>query len=54
MTELLGLPLALLLVVAGLLVFVASWFVHWLLLILAAVLVVAGIYFFVTGGASMI
>ena len=51
MTDLLGLPLALFLVVAGLVVFVAAWFVHWLLLILAAVLIVAGIYVFVVGGS---
>jgi hypothetical protein len=51
MTAVLGLPLALFLVIAGLIVFVAAWLVHWLLLILAVVLIVAGIYFFVTGGA---
>jgi hypothetical protein len=51
MTEIFGLPLALFLVVAGLIVFVAAWLIHWMLLILAVVLVVAGIYFFVTGGA---
>jgi|HubBroStandDraft_1064217.scaffolds.fasta_scaffold00913_12 NADH:ubiquinone oxidoreductase subunit 6 (subunit J) len=54
MSEILGLPLALFLVIAGLVVFVASWFIHALLLLLAVLLVVAGIYFFVTGGPAMI
>ena len=54
MTEILGLPLALFLVVAGLVVFVAAWLVHWMLLILAVILIVAGVYFFVSGGAPPI
>jgi hypothetical protein len=54
MTEIFGFPLALFLIIAGLIVFVAAWVVHWLFLIIAVVLIVAGIYFFLSGAAPPI
>jgi hypothetical protein len=51
MTSLFGLPLGALLLLAGVVVFVASWVFHWLLLILALVLVAVGLYVLVTGAA---
>jgi hypothetical protein len=50
MTTVFGLPLALVLLVAGLLVFVASWVVHWLFLVVAVVLIVAALYVAIAGG----
>ncbi|MGA9838828.1 MAG: hypothetical protein WBF81_04445 [Thermoplasmata archaeon] len=51
MTSVFGWPLAVVLLVAGVLVFAASWVIHWVLLVLAVVLVAVGFYLLLTGAA---
>jgi NADH:ubiquinone oxidoreductase subunit 6 (subunit J) len=48
----LGLPLAVLLILAGIVVIIAASIVHWLLVILGIVIIAVGVYFLVTGGAG--
>jgi hypothetical protein len=47
----LGMPEAYFLILAGLLVFLAAYVFHWLLMIIALVLVAVGLYLVFTGGA---
>jgi NADH:ubiquinone oxidoreductase subunit 6 (subunit J) len=49
MQSVLGVPLALVLIAAGIVVLVASKMLHWVLLILALALIAVGAYFFFTG-----
>jgi hypothetical protein len=51
MESVFGLPLALVVFLAGVLVLLTSAVLHWVLLITGAVLVVAGVYLFLFGGS---
>jgi hypothetical protein len=50
MSSVFGFPLALVLVAAGLLAFLAASVIHWVLLLLAVGLVALGIFVLLTGG----
>ena len=54
MSDVFGYPLVLVLVVAGLLVLIASVFVHWIMVILGLVLIAAAVWILVSGGAGPI
>ncbi|MGC2034293.1 MAG: hypothetical protein WA761_02470 [Thermoplasmata archaeon] len=50
MSSFLGAPLAIVLIIFGIIVLVAAAIIHWLLLILGVVLIAVGLYFVLTGG----
>jgi hypothetical protein len=54
MADFYGLPLALLLIAAGVVVLFAATVIHWLLVILGAVVIAVGLYFLLTGGLGPI
>jgi len=49
MTSVFSLPVAIALIVVGILVIIAAWLLHWLLVIVAVVLIAIGIYVAYTG-----
>lgn len=49
MTSAFSVPLAIALIVVGILVIIAAWVLHWLLVIVAIVLIAIGIYIAYTG-----
>jgi hypothetical protein len=52
MNGFLGLPIAVLLILAGIVVIIAASVIHWLLVVLGIVIIAVGVYFLVTGGVG--
>ncbi|MGA8302246.1 MAG: hypothetical protein WA691_06115 [Thermoplasmata archaeon] len=49
-----GFPLSVVLILAGMIVLIGAWLLHWLLLIAGVALIVLGVYFYLSGGAGPI
>jgi hypothetical protein len=52
--SLFGFPVAALILILGVIVLLAAWVLHWLMIILGLILVVVGLYFLFTGGLGVI
>jgi len=50
MADVAGIPLWVILVVVGIIVLIAAWLLHWLLIIVGVVLIAVGIYVLFFGG----